>query len=253
MTKEQLLEGCKYAENAFIGAQSHVTLDKKLIKESLDFTGKSILDFGCGMGGMTLWYATQWNCQVTGIDIDPNHIEIAEILRTKHKVKNVQFELRNILEKPLTEKYDYIILNDVAEHIPLWILKTILVQLQQSLSPKGRIFVSYPPWEGPYASHLNHVLTLPWCQFLPKSWLKSLVKNKDRKLVGTKTILQEYEELNHLNHTLLNQIIEEVGLQITYRKSHSKWNNWKPLANKNLRVGPFKYFITKELLLLSNK
>ncbi|MBP8155710.1 MAG: class I SAM-dependent methyltransferase, partial [Leadbetterella sp.] len=137
MTLELLNEGCNYAENAFLGENSHLTLDKKLIKENFDFTNKKILDFGCGMGGMTLWYATQWNCTVHGVDVDSNHIEIAEILRTKHKVKNVNFELRNVLEKPLTEKYDYIILNDVAEHIPMDILDKILVQLKASLAPCG--------------------------------------------------------------------------------------------------------------------
>jgi cyclopropane fatty-acyl-phospholipid synthase-like methyltransferase len=248
MTNEQLNEGCKYAENAFIGANSHLNLDKKLIKENFDFTGKKILDFGCGMGGMTLWYATQWKCQVYGIDVDPNHLEIASILKTKHKVNNVKFELRNVLEKPLTEKYDYIILNDVAEHIPMDILDKILVQLKACLAPEGGIFLSYPPWEGPYASHLNHVLSLPWCQFLPDFMLKNIMKNKDRKLVGTKTIMQEYYELNHLNHNRLTNIIDKIGLDMKFRKSHSRLNRMKLFMNKNINFGIFKYLITKELV-----
>lgn len=248
MTNEQLYEGCNYAENAFLGAKSHLSLDKKLIKENFDFTGKKILDFGCGMGGMTLWYATQWKCEVYGIDVDPNHYEIASILKTKHKVNNVKFELRNVLEKPLTEKYDYIILNDVAEHIPMDILDKILVQLKASLAPEGGIFLSYPPWEGPYASHLNHVLRLPWCQFLPDFLLKKIMKNKDRKLVGTKTIMQEYYELNRLNHDRLTNIIDRVGLDMKFRKSHSRLNRMKIFMNKNINFGIFKYLVTKELV-----
>lgn len=250
MTFKQLQEGCQYAENAFLGKNSHLKLDKELAKKHFNFDGKRILDFGCGMGGMTLWYATQWNCEVVGIDIDPNHIEIAEIVKTKHKITNVRFELRNILEKPLTEKFDYIILNDVAEHIPLPILEQILQQLKENLTTEGGIFVSYPPWEGPYASHLNHDLSLPWCQFLPISILHYLMRNKDRKLVGTKTIMQEYFELNRLNHSKLNGIVKRIGLGVKFRKSHSKLNKIKYLANRNLNVGLFKFLITKELVVL---
>lgn len=250
MTLEQLQEGCQYAENAFLGANSHLNLDKKIFNQHFDFTGKRILDFGCGMGGMTLWYATNWNCEVVGMDIDPNHIEIAEILKTKHKVKNVRFELRNVLENPIEEKFDYIILNDVAEHIPLEILEEILVQLKKSLHPTGGIFVSYPPWEGPYASHLNHDLRLPWCQFLPDTVLHFLMRKKDRKLVGTKTIMQEYHELNRLNHSTLRNISEQIGLKINFRKSHSKLNKIKKFANRNFNTGLFKFLVTKELVVL---
>lgn len=166
--------------------------------------------------------ATYWKCEVYGKDVDPNHLEIAALLKTKHKVNNVKFELRNVLEKPLTEKYDYIILNDVAVHIPMDILDKILVQLKASLAPEGGIFLSYPPWEGLYASHLNHVLSLPWCQFLPDFMLQKIMKNKDRKLIGTKTIMQEYYELNHLNHDRLAKIIDKIGLDMKFRKSHSR-------------------------------
>jgi cyclopropane fatty-acyl-phospholipid synthase-like methyltransferase len=248
MTKEQLNEGCNYAENAFLGANSHLNLDKKLIKENFDFTKKKILDFGCGMGGMTLWYATNWNCTVHGIDVDPNHLEIASILKIKHKIKNVNFELRNVLEKPLKEKYDYIILNDVAEHIPIDILNKIMVQLKASLAPEGEIFISYPPWEGPYASHLNHVLRLPWCQFLPDFLLKKIMKNKDRKLVGKKTIMQEYYELNHLNHRRLTKIAKKIGLNMKFRKSHTRLSRMKLFMNKNINFGIFKFLVTKELV-----
>jgi len=248
MTIELLNEGCKYAENAFQGENSHLNLDKKLIKENFDFSNKKILDFGCGMGGMTLWYATQWNCTVHGVDVDANHIEIAEILKTKHKVKNVNFELRDVLEKPLTEKYDYIILNDVAEHIPMDILDKILVQLKASLAPGGGIFLSYPPWEGPYASHLNHVLGLPWCQFLPDFLLKKIMAKKDRVLVGKKTIMQEYYELNHLNHNRLSRVIDNIGLNLKYRKSHSRLNRYTWFSNKNINFGIFKFLITKEIV-----
>ena len=34
-------------------------------------------DFGSGMGGMSLWYAKNWNCSVKGVDIDGFHVNVA--------------------------------------------------------------------------------------------------------------------------------------------------------------------------------
>jgi 2-polyprenyl-3-methyl-5-hydroxy-6-metoxy-1,4-benzoquinol methylase len=251
MTQEQQIEGLEYAKNAFKGAASHLSLDKKLIAENFDFNGKKILDFGCGMGGMTLWYAENWNCEVVGVDIDPNHIEIAQKLRTEYGVENVRFELRNVLENPIQEKFDYIILNDVAEHIRLDILEKIIAQLKECLNPTGGIFVSYPPWEGPYASHLNHDIALPWCQFLPDFMLRKMMEKHNRVLVGTKTLMQEYDELNHLNHQKLSRISKKTGLKIAFRKSHSKLNKISAFANINFNKAFFKYLVTKELVVLS--
>lgn len=251
MTPKQQQEGLQYAENAFKGTSSHLNLDKKLISENFDFTGKKILDFGCGMGGMTLWYAQNWDCEVVGMDIDPNHIEIANKLHAKYNLPNVRFELRNVLENPIQEKFDFIILNDVAEHIPLEILEKIIMQLKACLHPTGGIFVSYPPWEGPYASHLNHDIALPWCQFLPDAILRKMMLKKNRVLVGTKTLMEEYYELNHLNHKKLSRISKKSGLKISFRKSHCKLNNIKVLSNINFNKLFFKYLVTKELVVLT--
>lgn len=250
MTELQIKEGIAYAENAFIGQNSHLNKDKDLFKAQFNLNGKKVLDFGCGMGGMTLWYAQNWNCTIKGIDVDPNHIDIAERLLHKHKVDNVSFELRNVLANPLREKFDLIILNDVAEHIPIELLEKIFLSLRESLLPGGGIFVSYPPWEGPYASHLNHDISLPWCQYLPNDILMKMIKNKDRVLVGSKTLIEEYKKLNHLNHNRLEKITQNTGLKISSRKSHTKLNKLTFLKNKNINSGLFKYLVTKELIYL---
>jgi hypothetical protein len=74
------------------------------------------------------------------------------------------------------------------------------------------------------------------------------MKNKDRKLVGTKTIMQEYYELSHLNHRRLTNITNKIGLDMKFRKSHSKLNKLKIFMNRNINFGIFKYIITKELV-----
>lgn len=253
MTEEQYLEGIKYAEENFQDENAdHLKVDKKLIREKFDLTGKRILDFGCGMGGMTLWYATNWDCFVHGLDIDGHHITIAEALQEKHQVSNVLFEKRNILDAPLEKKYDMVFLNDVAEHIQINILKDIFEELKNSLSEEGRIFVTYPPWKSPYASHVTHAVKIPWCQFLPKKTLMRLIEKNNHTIVGDleSDLVHAYEGLNHLTHKKMMEVCKEVGLKPIYRKSHSILNRISPLKNINFNVFPFDYIVTKEFLLL---
>lgn len=251
LEKSKIEEGLLYAQNILHGSINHLHLDKDFIHQHLHLNGKKILDFGCGMGGMTLWYAQNFDCEVTGIDIDEHHIAISQLLLEKHPTSNVTFELRNILTNPLTEKYDVIILNDVAEHIPLAILEEILAQLKNCLTEKGVLFVSYPPWESPYASHLNHVIKMPWSQFVPKFILDKWLTKKNIQLVGTKDLKQEFYELNHLNHRKLRQITRKLGLQVSTRYSHCKLNSIPFLKHYNFSISILKYLITKELIVFS--
>ena len=126
MTTTLYQEGIAYAEQNFLNeAANHLRVDKQLLRENFDLNNKKVLDFGCGMGGMTLWYASNWDCQVFGVDIDRHHIKIANDLKERHHVKNASFEVRNVLDRPFDEKFDFIVLNDVADHFQLPIGKQI--------------------------------------------------------------------------------------------------------------------------------
>ena len=253
MTTEQLEEGLAYAEDNFLNDNApHLKVDKELIRKRFDLTGKKILDFGCGMGGMSLWYATNWNCKVHGLDIDNHHVNIANKMKEKHGVSNVRFEVRNVLEKPLDEKYDYVFLNDVAEHIPLDILKQIIAQLGNSLKKGGQIFVTYPPWKSPYASHVTHAVGIPWCQYLPDSVLLKLIEKNNMVLVGDEEsdLVEAYKGLNHLTHKKLMNVVNGSGLKPVYRKSHCLLNKVGPLKDLNFNFFPLDFLVTKEFLLL---
>ena len=253
MTQEQFAEGIAYAEDNFSNENAdHLKVDKALIREKFDLTGKNVLDFGCGMGGMSLWYATSWDCDVLALDIDAHHIEVAKALQAKHQVTNVRFDVRNILDGPLGETFDMVFLNDVAEHIQFDILLPILKALEAHLAPGGQIFVTYPPWKSPYASHVHHIVGMPWCQFLPEKILLKRIEQNDRPIVGAleSSLKEAYQGLNHLTHEKLMRLVDQTGLRPVFRKSHTLLNRFGPLKATNLRFFPFDYLITKEFLLL---
>ncbi len=251
----QLEEGIRYAEaNYRDNDQGHLQVDKQLIRNKFDLNGAKVLDFGCGMGGMSMWYADNWDCEVYALDIDSHHITVARKVQEKHQIKNVTFSQRNILNEPLEshERFDWVFLNDVAEHISYDILEQIFRQLSQRLSPEGRILVTYPPWESPYASHVTHAVKIPWCQYLPQKMLTRLIEKNNQQIVGEleSDLVSAYKGLNHLTHRRLMQILNRSGLTPVYRRSHSIINRLPGMRELNLSFFPFKYLITKEFLLL---
>lgn len=251
------LQSIAYAENNFMNDNAkHLHVDKDFIRQNFDLTGKKIFDFGSGMGGMSLWYAQNWECKVYGLDIDHHHVEIANYLKEKHQLYNVTFEQRDITSHPLPPQYDgsfdAIFLNDVAEHIPYPVLDKIFNELHRLLSPKGRIFVSYPPWQSPYASHVTRVTKLPWCQFLPEKLLLKWIESKNMTLTGEREsdLVEAYKGLNHLTHERLMGVTGPAGFKVTKRLSHSLLRKIPILKNIKTPSFPLHFLISKEIIIL---
>ena len=143
-------------------------------------------------------------------------------------------------------------LNDVAEHIQLPILEKIFVEIAKSMKPDGSVFVSYPPWKSPYASHVHHIVGFPWCQFIPESMLLKMIEKNNRPIVGEEesSLLEAYKGLSHLTHEKLMGAIKSSGLRVAYRKSHSIFNRLPGLGEVNMRIFPLDYLITKEFVVL---
>lgn len=249
MKDEQLQEGLSYAEYNYHHASGFSRLDKSIIRENFNLKEKSVLDFGCGMGHMSLWLGKEMCAFVDGVDIDEHHITVAKEFHKKYQIPNVNFYLRNIISDPVEKQYDFIFLNDVIEHIrEEWLQNVLDVLIMNNLKDGGIIFFSYPPWEGPHASHLRPATSIPWVQYLPQRFVINLVKKRNQQLVGENTLLEEYLQLNHMSHKKLTNYLKKYSLKQILRKSHSKINKIGPFKNTNLNFSFFKYIVTKELI-----
>ena len=65
-------------------------IEPALLHELVDFTGKSVLEIGCGEGRVT-WQYARLAAQVTAIDPDEEDIEIALKERPDHLAQKVNF------------------------------------------------------------------------------------------------------------------------------------------------------------------
>ncbi len=72
--------------------------------------GKSVLDFGCGVGILTTWYASMFpDCMVTGVDRSTQSVAVARQQAEAMKVKNVAFHSCVVPQEQLSETFDVII------------------------------------------------------------------------------------------------------------------------------------------------
>ncbi len=84
----------------------------KILADIADLSGKSVCDVGCGFGDIYPYLKERFgNIRYHGIDICPTLIGEA-----KKQFPGVSFEVRNILEEPSTEKYDYVFASGVLNY-----------------------------------------------------------------------------------------------------------------------------------------
>ncbi len=242
-------EGIAYAEQN-LGENSHLWLDKKILKENFHLQNRQVLDFGCGMGNMSIWMAMEMGCQVDGFDIDENHIEVCRAMQKKYPC-DVRFELRNIINDPVDRQYDLILLNDVIEHLnPEWIPGILTTLVRINLKDGGVLFISYPPWEGPQASHMQRAIRIPWLQYFPERWVIRKIARNNRQTVGRFDLLEEYLALNHMCPKMLEGYLRDLPIRKIIRRSYTKLNRLPLLGQINFNFFPAKFLVTKEFLVM---
>ena len=110
------------------------------IEKQLDLLlDKEILDFGGGTGLLTLHLAKQAK-SVTLVDISEKMLEQARLKAERQDIKNIQFLEQDLLEKPLKQEFDLIVVCRVLHHMPD--LDEALSLFHQHLKEDGRLLIA---------------------------------------------------------------------------------------------------------------
>jgi len=123
--------------------------------------GGSILDFGCGGGGLTLRFGEHAS-RAVGIDLDPKKIAFAESKRSELNAEHVEFLQYGGGAVPLPDaSFDSIVCVDVVEHLPN--IDFYFAEFRRLLKPDGHLLISYgPPWCHAHGKHMWHKLPGWW-------------------------------------------------------------------------------------------
>lgn len=125
-------------EKRFVNAPKHaadanIFVDR--MAEHIEISGvNECLEVGCGVGFTSLHLARKFGLQVTGVDIDPDQIELAK----KHgaSVQNLNFQVASAMELPFNEdQFDLVLCYNVLHHVADWL--GALHEIKRVLNPGG--------------------------------------------------------------------------------------------------------------------
>jgi len=124
---------------------------------------KPILDVGCGKGGCALALASTFSVPVVGVDLRTDEIALANQLAQSAGV-SATFHYRDILSDELPgDSFGLILMRDVIEHVVDQ--EMALARLRKKMTSQGALYISFPPWRGPYAGHQHNAKSL--VRFMP--------------------------------------------------------------------------------------
>ncbi len=140
--------GLSLAYNRACYALRREVLEATLAAEGIDPRGRSVLDVGCGTGFFTDYYLAR-GARVTGLDIAPVSIE-----RLRERHPEARFELGDVSEAAIPERYDLVNAFDVLYHVTddlRW--EAAVRHLAEAVAPGGALLVTDTFSELPLAEH----------------------------------------------------------------------------------------------------
>ena len=127
-----------------------------------ELAGKTVLDFGCGLGYQSVGLCQAGAGQVIGLDINRQALDAAA-----HRASSMGLNNRITFVDRLPDglRCDVIVTRNSFEHFID--ADAVLASMRSALDPNGKIFITFaPPWYAPWGGHMAFFCRLPWVQIL---------------------------------------------------------------------------------------
>ena len=211
-------------------------LKKARFGANFNFYNKSILEIGCGHGGISCFLAVNGARNVVGIDLNDNSLRIANLFRRRfefviektNKRLPVKFINMNATELKFDDHtFDCVIADNVFEHFndP----QKVLSEIYRVLKPKGELVIpAFSSWWSKHALHLKHGLKVPWTNLIFSektivNVLYSLAKDNPeifKMYPGLKDKpdkirdVRKYKDLNYITYNSFKKMAKNEGFKI---------------------------------------
>jgi len=190
------------------------------------FNWKTILDIWCWWWWKWVYLSSKYNARIIWIDTEKNFIWQARQISKEKQVEHLcNFRLWDALNLDIeNNSIDYIILNDVIEHIPN--TKKMFLECYRVLKPKWKIFFNFAPYYEFFWHHLWDNIPIPWLHiFTTESFRIKLYKKSCEKLPDwqKRINLRIWKDKNWKeSFTYLNKITRKEFLKIQ-NQLFEKW------------------------------
>ena len=130
-------------EKWFINSEKHSEKVKKRAEKLLQFVdmkeNQSYLEVGCGNGGVCKYIAENYPLNVTGVDVDPKQIQLAQ--ESSQDIRNIRFLNADATNLPFPDKeFDLVLSFGTTHHISNWL--GALSEMRRVLKSEG-YFIYY--------------------------------------------------------------------------------------------------------------
>lgn len=200
-----------------------------------DVEGKTVLDFGCGEGDLSMLAAEMGAQRVIGRDLWPDRIASARERSAKSPLAiKPEFSVpprSDAIDLP-DASVDVILCFDVLEHVMEY--ATIVREWDRVLRPGGKILIWWVPWYHPYGPHIESLVPVPWAHVL----------FSERALLKTCARIYAMPEFQPRLWDL-----DEQG-----RKKPNKWESMRALPDVNkLTMGRFETLLRRTPLRVARR
>lgn len=143
--KYKNLDDSGYAEFYSTGLDYVAETDQRISSTfGRDISTMDILDFGCGVGRLALPFGQKTSGKVTGLDVSPGMIKIANEQKEIHQVENLNYHTYSGMEIPDLGKFDLVNSYIVIQHIEPHIGYSLVDQLCQRAKIGGIVHLQMP-------------------------------------------------------------------------------------------------------------
>jgi SAM-dependent methyltransferase len=177
--------------------------------------GKSVLDVGCGYGGVLAAIAAAHPLRrALGVDLDA-----AMVRAGREKSPGIVLEARDFFGLG-GETFDLILMRDVLEHMPD--TAGALGKAAELLAPGGLIFASFAPFRSPFGGHQHNgagpFARVPWIHLFPEPWFRRLLRLEGNSYKGAAALEDDMESVLRTRLTVagFRRLLTDAGLRVQY-------------------------------------
>ena len=219
-------------------------------KEQVDFmreflsTNSQVLEVGAGWGTLLKRVADEIKCQVSGIEVSQQAVEVA---RTYYNLEVKQESFEDYLASSTDKKYDFIIMHHVLEHFadP----QDILTKLENLIADNGFLYIAVPNIISPDEPLERYFRLVHTYYFSPKTIYELLAK-VGYKIIKFETRPQEMRLIavkdNHQTVALPDYVFtvgsEREKILAVLERQQMKYDLLRKMKKTASRLLPEKHF-----------